>query len=120
SVQMETDLIAELLELARIKTRRQKMEIVNIRDLVADVAGMFENDFRSKQIHFVVDTPLPLIHCEKPRMRQVFQNLIDNAVKYMGEGGVSKEIHIGCNVRPEVAEFYVRDMGMGIDADAAG
>ena len=117
NVHMETDLIAELLELSRIKTRRQKMEIVDMGELARDVAGVFENDFRSKQIHFVVDTPLPLIHCEKPRMRQVFQNLIDNAVKYMGEGGISKEIHVGCNVRPEEAEFYVRDTGIGIDAD---
>jgi signal transduction histidine kinase len=119
NVQMETDLIAELLELSRIKTRRQKMEVVDVGALVQDLAGVFENDFRSKQIHFVVDTPLPLIHCEKPRMRQVFQNLIDNAVKYMGDG-ISKEIHVGCNVRPAEAEFYVRDTGIGIEADDVG
>ena len=46
----------------------------------------------------------------------MFQNLIDNAIKYMGDGP-TREIHIGCQVRPTEAEFYVRDTGMGIEPD---
>ena len=45
----------------------------------------------------VVDTALPTVNCEKARLRQVFQNLIDNAIKYMGDGP-TKEIHVGCTV----------------------
>jgi signal transduction histidine kinase len=116
NVQVETDLITELLELSRIKTRRQKMESLDLRLLVQDLCGMFENDLKSKGIELIVDTPLPVLNCEKARMRQVFQNLIDNAIKYMGEGPV-KKIHIGCEVRADEAEFYVRDTGIGIDAE---
>jgi signal transduction histidine kinase len=55
----------------------------------------------------------------------VFQNLIDNAIKYMGEGspaggaetGPVKEIHVGCTVRADEAEFYVRDTGIGIEQE---
>ena len=36
-----------------------------------------------------------MLHGEKARFRQVFQNLIDNAIKYMGEGQ-TREIHVGC------------------------
>jgi signal transduction histidine kinase len=116
NVQVETDLITELLELSRIKTRRQKMENVDLGVLVHDLSGMFENDLRSKGIELVIDTPLPPLHCEKARMRQVFQNLIDNAIKYMGDGPV-KSIRIGCAVRSDEAEFYVKDTGIGIDAE---
>jgi signal transduction histidine kinase len=116
NVKMETDLIAELLELSRIKTRRQKMEIVDIKALVQDLKGIFENDLRSKQIEIVIDTDLPRINGEKARLRQVFQNLIDNAIKYMGSG-FTREIHIGCSARSEEAQFYVRDTGIGIEAD---
>jgi signal transduction histidine kinase len=52
-------------------------------------------------------------------MRQVFQNLIDNAIKYMGEGPV-REIHVGCRLKKGEAEFYVRDTGIGIEADDLG
>ncbi|HEX8524018.1 MAG TPA: HAMP domain-containing sensor histidine kinase [Tepidisphaeraceae bacterium] len=116
NVQIETDLIAELLELSRIKTRRQKMEPVDIEKMVHEIGGMFENDLKSKRIELILDTPLPMLLCERARLRQVFQNLIDNSIKYMGEG-LTREIRVGCIVRPSEAEFYVRDTGIGIDAE---
>jgi signal transduction histidine kinase len=120
NVEVETDLIGELLELSRIKTRRQKMEAVETEHLVSDLRGMFEADLKSRDIRLIVDTPLPILHAERLRMRQVFQNLIDNAIKYMGEGSPQREIHVGCKVRSTEAEFYVRDTGMGIDAEDLG
>jgi signal transduction histidine kinase len=116
NVDVETDLISELLELSRIKTRREKMQMVETAALISEIEEMFESDLREKQITFVVDTPLPILHGERSRFRQLFQNLIDNAVKYMSDGPV-REIHIGCEVHPTEAEFYVRDTGMGIDVE---
>jgi len=119
NVEIESDLIAELLELSRIKTRRQKMEPVDIETLLRDLAGMFENDLRQRNITLFIHPPMPVLHCERNRMRQVFQNLIDNAIKYMGNGPL-REIHIGCAETPEGVEFYVRDTGMGIHPDDLG
>ena len=116
NVEIETNLIGELLELSRIKTRRQKMEMVDLDALVRDIAGIFENDLKQRQISIEIDKPLPTICCEKSRMRQVFQNLIDNAIKYMGEGPV-REIHLGCITVGQEVEFWVKDTGIGIDKD---
>jgi len=116
NVDVETDLIAELLELSRIKTRRQKMELVNLEALIWEMRGLFENDLKSRAIDLIVDTPLPSLNAERARIRQVFQNLIDNAVKYMGDGE-RREIHVGCSIRLTEAEFYVRDTGMGIEPE---
>ncbi len=125
NVEVETDLISELLELSRIKTRRQTMEASDLDALANDVAGVFEADLKARGIRLMVETPLPAIVCERSRMRQVFQNLVDNAIKYMGEGQ-TREICIGAE-RIERADgvvgevrFYVRDTGMGIDADDLG
>jgi signal transduction histidine kinase len=118
NVEIETDLIAELLELSRIKTRRQKLEHVEIDAMVRELREMFDNDLRTRGIDLAIDSPLPVLHCERARIRQVFQNLIDNAIKYMGEpAGKPRHIRIGCYVRMTEAEFYVRDTGMGIEPD---
>jgi len=132
NVQAETDLIAELLELSRIKTRRLKLEPVDIDGMVRELDELFEDDLRQHEIRLIVDNPLPVLHCERARLRQVFQNLVDNAVKYMGDGSPAldgptdgaappsapvKEIHVGCVVRDDEAEFYVRDTGIGIDPE---
>lgn len=119
NVETEMDLISELLELSRIKTQRQRMELVEIGPLLRDLEGLFDNDLKSRQIKLVIDTELPVLHGEKTRFRQIFQNLIDNAIKYMGDGP-TREIHVGCEVRPNEAEFYVRDTGLGIDSDDIG
>ena len=128
NVEVETDLIAELLELSRIKTRRLKLEPVDLDALLGEIAGVFEHDLRAKGIRLSVAGPLPRLNCERARLRQVFQNLIDNAVKYMGDGAAPeargadapaavKEIRIGCTMRPDEAEFWVRDTGIGIDPE---
>ena len=116
NVEVETDLITELLELSRIKTRRQSMELVAIEAMVWDLRGMFENDLKTHGIDLILDSNLPALNCERARVRQVFQNLIDNAIKYMGEG-TRREIHVGCYQRLSEAQFYVRDTGMGIDPE---
>jgi signal transduction histidine kinase len=116
NVEVETDLIAELLELSRIKTRRQKMEPVDLSEMVRDVAGIFEEELKEKEIRLCIEDSLPVVSCERARLRQVFQNLIDNAIKYMGTGAV-REIRIGCQLKGGEAEFHVSDTGIGIEKD---
>jgi signal transduction histidine kinase len=116
NVEVETNLIGELLELSRIKTQRLKMEEIDTRLLVEEIAGTFEADLRMREIHLFIDNPLPNLRCERARIRQVFQNLIDNAIKYMGESTATpREIHVGCKLRTDEAEFHVRDTGIGIE-----
>jgi signal transduction histidine kinase len=118
NVEVETDLISELLELSRIKSRQQKLEMVEIEAMVRQLGEMFEEDLTRRGIALSLDTPLPVLHAEGARLRQVFQNLIDNAIKYMGDGP-TREIHVGCQVRAGEAEFYVRDTGLGIEPEEA-
>jgi signal transduction histidine kinase len=127
NVEVETDLIGELLELSRIKSRRQRMETVDVAAIVGELEEMFAQDLESRQIRLLVDTPLPALVCERARLRQLLQNLVDNAIKYMGDGSIAqesgsagvrlKEVHVGCALRPDEMEFYVRDTGIGIEPD---
>ncbi len=116
NVQVETDLIAELLELSRIKTRRQKHESVDLDALVRELTDVFDEDLKQRRISLTVEGKLPVMTCERARLRQVFQNLIDNAIKYMGDGP-TREIRVSCRDRGDEAEFCVRDTGIGIEPE---
>lgn len=118
NVEMETSLIAELLELSRIRTRRQKTELIDTNQMLIQLREMFEEDLRARSIDLIIETPLPAIEGEKLRLRQVFQNLIDNAIKYIGgRDDRPRRIVVGCNMKLTEAEFFVKDNGIGIHAD---
>ena len=116
NVDAGTSMISELLELSHIRTRPQHRQDVDFGDLADAVARTFEFDLKSKSISLEIQDPMPTLHVEKPRMRQVFQNLIDNAIKYMDRptGG---RIEIGCQEVDRGHQFHVRDNGPGIAAD---
>jgi signal transduction histidine kinase len=116
NVDVETDLINELLELSRIKSKQRVLSLVETESLIWELRGMFENDLKTRNIELVLETSLPPLYAERARIRQIFQNLIDNAIKYMGDRPV-REIRLGCRLNVAEAEFYVRDTGVGIHPD---
>jgi len=75
-----------------------ELETVELDPLVRELGEVFDDDLRTKGSSWCWISACRPLRCEKARLRQVFQNLIDNAVKYMGDGPL-KEIHIGCQVR---------------------
>ena len=114
NVEQETALIGELLELSRIRSRPQVKSMVNFRDLLADLAGTFQYELRTKNIELIIDQAMPSLYVEKNRLRQVFQNLIDNAIKYMDRTSGGR-IEISYAFEKNFHEFRVRDNGPGID-----
>ena len=62
----------------------------------------------------ITHDPLPKIIAD-PRIEQVLQNLITNAIKY-SRPGVTPEVHISAIEQPGSWTFSVRDNGIGIDS----
>jgi signal transduction histidine kinase len=62
----------------------------------------------------VIPPDLPVIYADQARIYQVFENLLVNAIKYMGNTK-NPRIDIGCEDRGKFHRFYVRDNGSGID-----
>ena len=113
NVRAETELINELLELSRIKTRPEAREYVDFAELLEELRSAFEYELKSKHIRLEILLPMPRLYVERNRMRQVFQNLIDNAVKYMGRRADAR-IEIGYEQVDDMHQFYVSDNGPGI------
>jgi signal transduction histidine kinase len=58
---------------------------------------------------------LPLICCDRDRIYQVFENLLVNAVKFIGNTRTPR-IEVGYEDKGALHQFYVRDNGIGIDS----
>lgn len=116
NVDVEADMINELLELSRIRTRPQTRQWVDTGELVAKLAETFAHELEQRRIRLSVDAGLPTLHVEPRRLRQAFQNLIDNAIKYMHReaGGT---IHVDYRFVEGCHEFSVADNGPGIPPD---
>jgi PAS domain S-box-containing protein len=107
-------LIDELIEFSRIGKVTNVPKDVSLQDLVQEaqiiVAGRLTE--RGVTVH-VTSTPI-LIHGDRPRLVEVFQNLLDNAVKFTGDEP-SPTVEVGAEETAEGLVVYVRDNGMGID-----
>jgi signal transduction histidine kinase len=63
--------------------------------------------------------PLPVVRGRATQVTEVFQNLIDNAVKY-SVGVESPRVEIGFEERPGGSHLFVRDNGCGIPREDRG
>lgn len=113
NVDVQSSLIGELLELSRIRTRPERRCVVELEPMMAELAASFEYELQARGIELAVRRPLPSLYVEKNRFRQVFQNLIDNAIKYMDRptGG---RIEIACQLQEGRYRLSVADNGPGI------
>ncbi len=103
-------LINGILHYSRVGRVREEMEKVDLNKTVNEII-----DSLSPPPHIVVsiDDPLPVVMCEPTRIRQLFQNLISNAVKYMDkEQGF---VRIGCMDKGNHWQFSISDNGPGIE-----
>ena len=103
-------LIDGILDYSRLGRIKEEKAEVNLNELIAEVSNTIAPP---ENIQIRVQNDLPLIHCDKTRMEQVFQNLLSNAVKFMDKQ--RGEIRIGCVEDNGYWKFYVLDNGQGIE-----
>ena len=103
-------LIEGILEYSRVGRVSEEKVTINSNTLLQEIIDSLSPP---SHISIVVDSPLPDVYYEKTRIRQVFANLIGNAIKYMDKP--QGEIHIGCMQDGNYWKFSVKDNGPGID-----
>ncbi|MHA2075604.1 MAG: sensor histidine kinase, partial [Candidatus Hodarchaeales archaeon] len=83
--------------------------------IIDDVVKDFLPLISSKNILISVEKFMPIVHIERKRFIQVFENLIGNAIKYMGKDEKKKKIEIGIKDKSDkFVKVFVRDTGTGI------
>jgi signal transduction histidine kinase len=113
NVKVQTELLNDLCEIGRIRTRPGKRRAVDLQEVVDQLRDNLGYDLEHAGITLEVDGTLPTIMADRNRLRQVFQNLIDNAVKYMDRASGGR---VTIAYRPDGPwhEFRVIDNGQGI------
>ncbi len=85
----------------------------SLEQLAREAVELVAGAIAERGIAVEVSSELPVVSCDRPRMVEVFQNLIENAAKFMGEEPRPR-IEIGARHGAEPV-IYVRDNGIGID-----
>lgn len=109
-------LLDELLELSRIGRFTHPPEEVRLSDLAREVADVLSASLEKRGVAVEIADDLPVLRCDRLRMFQVFQNLFENAVKFMGDQAEPR-ITVGCAVRDEGRVCWVRDNGIGVEPE---
>ncbi|MEI6034607.1 MAG: response regulator [Verrucomicrobiae bacterium] len=107
-------LLDDLLEISRIGrtlNQNESMTFANLLDAsLASVAGIISE----RGVKVKVDAADLTLHGDRIRLEEIWQNLLENACKFMGDQN-EPLIQVGAEKRGDETVFFVRDNGGGID-----
>jgi light-regulated signal transduction histidine kinase (bacteriophytochrome) len=111
------DLINSLLHFCRFGQESLAYEDTDLSVVVQEILSLLHITLTQQDIEVRIPQPLPVVRCDRSRVREVFHNLILNAIKYNDKP--HKWLEIGVLPPPPVgltpiSTFYVRDNGLGI------
>lgn len=113
AVETMSGLLEDLLELSRSGVVVDASGTVDLGELVREVVRVLEGPVEAAGAEILVAEGLPSVRGDRRRLFEVFQNLIENALKFMGDQA-SPEINVGFREERERTVCCVRDNGIGI------
>ncbi|MFC7193994.1 ATP-binding protein [Halosimplex aquaticum] len=110
------DMIQGLLQYSRVDTRGDPFEPVDLDDVLVDVRSDLQVKVAESDADVTV-AELPTVHGDGGQLRQLFQNLLDNAIEYSGDG--PPRVHVSAERAGDWWEVSVSDEGIGVDPEDA-
>jgi signal transduction histidine kinase len=110
-------LLNDLLKLSKVGRTVDTAEDVDVGEVTANVLELVYSSYGQRQVQIIVDDHLPMVRVNRTRMVEVVQNLLVNAMKFLGEQP-SPQIEIGFGGIDETTQqpiIFVRDNGIGIE-----
>jgi len=109
-------LIEHLLKLARVGMHGGELVPVEPRRLIEDVLEDLSATISESGAEVTIEDPLPGVMADPVQLRQVFQNLLDNALKFRSPDRPLK-VRISARLEGGQAVFSVADNGIGIEQE---
>ena len=107
------DLIHDLLEYSRITSKAQELQQVRTEEVLAQALLSLNPIIKEESATITYDL-LPVVQADPQQLRQVFQNLISNALKYRREDEPPR-IRISAERTGDMWQFNIQDNGLGIE-----
>ncbi len=105
-------IILDLLNYSRVGADQLKLENVEVKDVIEEIKILFSQQICESNTK-IIYSDLPEIVSHKAPLRQLFQNLISNSIKYK-QVDIDPIIEIGCSQVDASYEFTISDNGIGI------
>jgi PAS domain S-box-containing protein len=109
------NLLDDLLELSRAGRMISQPETVSFDAITRDAVNLVAGHIEAQGVHVEIGSDLPTFYGDPTRLTQALQNLVDNAVKFMGD---QPNPHVEIGQQGGDADgnpiFFVRDNGIGI------
>jgi signal transduction histidine kinase len=106
-------LINSLLTFFKMGKNELEKTVVNMADMVPDICNNLKEHEKGRDIRISIKE-LPPVSADSALIKQVWQNLISNAVKYTGNRPQAL-IEIGAETKDEKVNYYIKDNGAGFD-----
>lgn len=116
-------ILNEILDFSKIESGKLTLEnnTIHLKTVLESSFNVYKNQFEKKGIDtklFIDNKISPLIISDDLRLRQIFSNLLSNALKFTFKGTISIEAHLLSEENDfQKIEFLVKDTGMGIKKD---
>jgi PAS domain S-box-containing protein len=108
------ELISDLLSFSRAGRDQMRLEPVDSLKLIRKIIAELKSNGELGKVEFLVDESMPPCKADRSMLRQVWINLISNAVKYSGKRE-SPRIEIGHRFEDGKEVFFIKDNGVGFD-----
>lgn len=109
------NLLRDLLELSRVGRLLNTFSQISMSRLANEVSELLTGLLQERGVKIIIDPDMPVVQADLIRIREVLQNLLENAIKFMGNQS-QPQVEIGFTENPDEWIFLVRDNGIGIDA----
>jgi signal transduction histidine kinase len=110
-------MVEELLDFSRMQSGRLTLQPAPM-DILAELGDavlIYTEKAKREHIHLIYKEPemLPFVYGDKNRIRQVFINVIDNALKYSNPNGI---VTVSAEAIGNLIQVRISDNGVGISA----
>lgn len=107
-------LLNDLLQLSRVGRETNPLEWIGFEELVSEALALVHGQFEAGKISAQVQSDLPEVLCDRLRLVEVLQNLLENAGRFMGTQPDPLVIIGSTQDDSGSTVFYVKDNGIGI------
>ena len=118
SIERLNGMVQRLLDFSRVARLDYRFEPLDMTDLAGGIVDSLSFHAKARGVRVQVED-LADTTGDRVQIEAVFRNLVDNAIKYMGDGE-RREILVGSEQRGGEVVYFVRDTGVGMTPEQSG